>query len=194
MLALAPRLPAAADAPLGFTSAGISLINNSDLVAAAPDPSTMYNRVAGGWKRVAGVQRRYTTAQGNDGDQIRAQLTLCGNPSGAAAYLADPDLHPGATLNRYSLPNPLGDGGLMYHEVYTATGGAPRENWRAMWTRGPVVLSVSGDGAPGEFSAQSVAAVATAADARFMRGSVPDILTQPLAPSPVAAPLPQPTS
>jgi hypothetical protein len=193
ILALVRRLPAGSDAPLGCLNAGTVLINNADLVAEADDPQAAYNRLANEWHRVVAVERQYLTAQGNDGDQINVQYALSADAAGSAAYLADPELPAGSSVQAYALQAALGDAGRLYDVRYTAADGVPHEAWLAVWTHATVALSVSGDGPQGEFSAAQVSAFAGRVDARYEQGGVPNILTTPITPS-TPAPLPPPIS
>ena len=115
--------------------------------------------------------------QGAAGDRLHVQLALSADQAGAAANLLDAEHVTDSSVEVFSLPTPLGDDSRLYHESYTPPGGAPREAWRAVWTRGRVVLSAFSTGPVGDFSAQQVSVFAAAVDAAFQRGSLPDVLT-----------------
>jgi hypothetical protein len=185
MYALGDRLPGSAESPYGFSSGNSSIVTNSDALLDAPDPRAMYTRIATVWKRVVEVDQTYDTPQRDDGDVLHVRFALDADPESANANLLDPPRLSSSPLDTYSLPQPLGDNGRLYHESYTSPNGVPFESWRAVWTRGRVVLTVYSTGPTGDFSAQSVAAFAATVDARYNNGPVPSVLTQPV-------PAPQP--
>lgn len=187
MYALYVRLPGADQAPLGFRAGARSVIATADLLLDADNPRAAFDRINGRWKRVAAVERIFGTLQGPDGDQLHVQLALSADAAGAAANLLDAEHEPGSSVEVFGLPTPLGDDSRLYHETYTHADGVPREAWRAVWTRGRVVLSAFSTGPAGDFSAQQVSAFAVVVDATYQKGAQPDVLTTRTPGAPVAA-------
>lgn len=187
MYALGDRLPNETERPYGFRAEDIAIVTVADQVLAATDPTAAYNRIAGTWKRVVEIDQTYDTLQNEDGDELHVRFALDADAASANANLLDPPRLGSGALDTYSLPQPLGDNGRLYHESFTSPTGVPSESWRAAWTHGRVLLTVYSSGPAGDFSAQSVAALAATVDARYSKGALPDILTQPV---PAPQPLP----
>lgn len=177
MYALYSRLPSPDQSPFGFMAQARTIITTADLMVAAADPRAAYNRIVGEWKRVTEAERVYFTLQGDTGDVWHVRLALSGDAAGAIANVLDPEHQPNSTVETYGLPQPLGETSRLYHESYTLSDGVPRESWRAMWTRGRVVLTVYTTGPAGDFTAQQVNAFAQVVDATYQKGAVPDVLT-----------------
>lgn len=190
MYALGDRLPGTAESPFGFRPGNSSIVTNSDLLLGATDAKALYTRIATAWKRVVEIDETYDTPQGEGGDVLHVRYALDADPQSAAANMLDPLRLAAGPLDTYSLPQPLGDDGRLYHETYTSPTGVPFESWRAAWTHGRVLLTVYSTGPAGDFTAQSLAAFAASVDATYRKGPVPDVLTQPV---PAPQPLP-PTS
>ncbi|HZQ37614.1 MAG TPA: hypothetical protein VFD32_16905 [Dehalococcoidia bacterium] len=177
MYALYGRLPGPDQSPFGFMAQARTIITNADLIIDAADPHAAYNRIVGEWKRVTEAERVYFTLQGDTGDVWHVRLALSADTAGAIANVLDPDHQPNSAVETYGLPQPLGETSRLYRESYALGDGLPRESWRAMWTRGRVVLTVYTTGPAGDFTAQQVNDFAQLVDATYQRGAVPDVLT-----------------
>jgi hypothetical protein len=125
---------------------------------------------------------------------LNVTLALSADSAGVAAAIADPDRPDGSSIETFGMPAAFGAGARLYHITYTDHTGAARETWQAMWARGTVVIEVAGDGPPGQFTAQQVIDFSGTTDADYQQGSVPDILTRPLTPSPISPPVSPPTT
>ncbi len=198
MYALYSRLPSPDQSPFGFMAQARSIITNADLLIDAADPRAAFSRITGEWKRVTEAERVYFTLQGDTGDVWHVRLALSADVAGAIANVLDPDHQPNSAVETYGLPQPLGETSRLYRESYTLADGLPRESWRAMWTRGRVVLTVYTTGPAGDFTAQQVNDFAQVVDATYERGAVPDVLTTktpdvPVSPAPAPNP-PAPTA
>jgi hypothetical protein len=184
--ALADRLPGAEESPYGFRPESGSIVSNADLLLQSVDPRATYGRIASTWKRVVEVEITFDTPQTDTGDALHIHYALDSDAASASADLLDPLRLSSGPFDTYSLPQPLGDSSRLYHETFTSPEGVPFESWRAVWTHGLVVVSVYSTGPVGDFTAQQVAAFAATVDARYSRGAVPGVLTQPVpAPTPI---------
>jgi hypothetical protein len=193
MYALYSRLPGPDQSPFGFMAQARSIVTNADLILDAADPRAAYNRIVGEWKRVTEAERVYFTLQGDTGDVWHVRLALSADAAGATANVLDPNHQPNSTVETYGLPQPLGETSRLYRESYTLADGLPRESWRAMWTRGRVVLTVYTTGPAGDFTAQQVNDFAQVVDATYQKGAVPDVLTTKTPDMPgLPAPAPNP--
>ncbi|HEY7294053.1 MAG TPA: hypothetical protein VH916_03385, partial [Dehalococcoidia bacterium] len=191
MYALYLRLPGPEQSPFGFMAQARSIVSNADLLLDAADPRAAYNRIIGQWKRVTEAERVYFTLQGDGGDVWHVRLALSADAAGAMASVLNPDHQPNSSVETYGLPQPLGETSRLYRESYSLADGLPRESWRAMWTRGRVVLTVYTTAPAGDFTAQQVNDFAQSVDATYQRGAVPDVLTTKTPETP-SSPAPSP--
>lgn len=189
LYALLDRMLSPSRNPIGLRPAFLALVSNADLILNANDPRATYTRLAQSWKRVTGILLNFNTLQGKSGDQLNISFSLSADATGATANVLDPEHQPGSMTETFALPQPLGDTSRLYHETYTGADGVADEVWRAIWTHGPVVLSTYSTGPSGDFTARQVADFAAQVDERFNQGALPGVLTQPLPPSPIPAPI-----